>query len=160
MVLHVILHGVGDIGHTVTEAGEFDPRPEGLLGDGNQPFRLVADLPAGEGTCAVTVKAADLGAYVHADDVPLPEHLPSRDPVDDLVVHRNTGRPRKGPGPRWSREVQERWPCPLAYDELAYCIVYFKSGHARAYHFARKCAGRRGNLPCTAHPLNISGRLQ
>ena len=155
--LHIFLDGVGDVGDPVTEAGVFHALPEGLLGDGDELRRLVADLPAGKGARAVTVKAADVGADVHADDVAFLQDLIAGDPVDDFVVHRDAGRSGEGLHPRRSGEVQEGRNRPLALDEFANCLIYFQSGYAGAYHFARQRAGRRGNLPRTAHPLDISG---
>ena len=100
---------------------------------------------------AVTVEAADIGAYIHTDDVAFLQDQLAGDPVDDFIVHRNTGRAGETP------VAQERGLRALAFDEFPNCGIYFKSGYARTYHIARQLAGRRGNLSCAAHPLNISG---
>ncbi len=66
---HVLLHGVGDVGDPVTKAGKLHPFPEGLLRDGNEFCRLVADLPARKGGRTVTVEPANIGAHIYTDDV-------------------------------------------------------------------------------------------
>ena len=150
---HVLLHRMGDVGDTVTKTGELHPLPERLLRHGNEPCRLVADLSAGIGARAVPVDASDVGAHIHTDDVAFLENLIARNPMDDFIVHRNTGGGGEAAIP------QEGGGCPLAFDEFTNCSIYFQSGYARTYHFARQSTGRRGNLSCSAHPLNISGRL-
>ena len=47
--------------------------------------------PQGEGARAVAVEAVDEGTHVDADDIALTELPVTRNPVDDLVVHRDAG---------------------------------------------------------------------
>ena len=71
VALHIDLDRVADVAHPAALSGVFDTLPEALLGDLDQLGRLLAHLTAGVGGGAVPVKAADVGAHIHADDIPL-----------------------------------------------------------------------------------------
>ena len=84
--LHVLLDGVADVGDTAAFPGKFHALPEALFGDADQLQGLLAHLTTGVGARTVAVKAADVGAYVNADDVAVLQHTGTGDAVDDLFV--------------------------------------------------------------------------
>src|SRR6266850_8100449 len=64
-------------------------RRQRLLGDREQPLRLRAHLPDGEGRGGVRMQAVEPHADVHAQEVPFLEDAPRRrNAVDDLLVDR------------------------------------------------------------------------
>lgn len=111
--LHIGLDRMADIGHPAALPSHFDALPKALLGHFDQLFCLIADLTAGIGGGTVAVEAADIGAYVHADDVPLLQLAGTGDPVDDFVVYRNTGRAGI------AAIAQKRGLCAMALDKTA-----------------------------------------
>ena len=119
VALHILLHSVGDVRHTLSSPGILDALPEALLRDLDQAQGLLAHLPTGEGGGAVAVKTIDEGSHVYADDVALLEHhLLGGDAMDDHIVHRDAG------GPGEAAVSQEGRPPSLALDELAHRGIY------------------------------------
>ncbi len=69
--LDVCLNGGADVGNTIAHTGKFNAFKEALRVYCDQLFRLFAYLSARDGSGAVTVVAADVGADIHLDDIAL-----------------------------------------------------------------------------------------
>ena len=151
---HVLLHRVGDVGHPETRTGEFNALPEALLGDGDEPQRFVTHLSAGEGGGAVAVVAVYNGAHVYADNVAFLQNPGSGDAVDNLVIHRDTGRAGK------SAVAQKRGLGAAASDEVAHGFVDLFGGDARLDHGASQRAGLGGDPSGFAHGLDLARRFE
>ena len=154
MGLHIDLDGVADVAHPAAPAGVFDALPEALLGDFDQALRLRTDLSAQIGGGAVAVEAADQGAYVHTDDVALPQLSGAGDTVDDHLVHRDAGRAGE------AAVAQKGGLGPVALDKAADRPVDLVGGDPGAHHGARQRPGLGGEPPGPAHGLDLPGGFQ
>ena len=152
--LHIGLHGGGDVRQAAALAGVFHALEKALLGDTDQPQRLVGHLTAGVGAGAVAVEAADERAHVHADDVALLQHPLAGDAVDDLIVD---GDAHAG---GVAVVVQEGRGRALVLDELEHCLVDLSGGDAGLYHIPCQSTGGRGNFARPAHQLDLVGRFE
>ena len=151
--LHVGLDRVADIGHPVSAPGQLNALPEALLGDFNEFFCLVAHLPAGIGGGAVPVEAADIGAHIHADDVPLLKLAGPRDAVNHHLVDGDTGGGGK------ARVVQEGGGAAVALDEPADGGVNLMGGDPGGHHRPGQGPGLGGKPPGPAHGLDLPRRF-
>ena len=140
---------MANVAHPAAPAGVFDTLPEALLGDLNQPGRLVAHLAAGVGGGAVPVEAADEGAHVDADNVALLQLPGAGDAVDDHLIHRDAGRAGE------AAVAQKGGLGPVALDKAADRPVDLVGGDTRTDHRAGQSPGLGGETPSPAHSLNL-----
>ena len=73
----------------------------------------------------------------------------ARNPVDDLIVHRNAH------AGRIALVVQEGGHGALRLDETVYCFVNFMGCYAGGYHFSCQSTSCRGNFPRPAHQFDL-----
>ena len=147
--LHIDLDRVADVTDPAAPAGVFDALPKALLGDVNQPLGRFAHLAAGIGGGAVAVEAADKGAHINADDVPLLQLPGIGDAVNDHLIHRNAGRSGK------AAVAQKGGLCAMALNKPADGTVNLVGGDPRTDHGAGQSPGLSGEPPGPAHGLDL-----
>ena len=148
--LDVCLNGGADVGNTIAHTGKFNAFKEALARDCDQLFRLVAYLSAGDGSGAVTVVAADVGADIHLDDIALADDMRlRRNAVNDLIVDGHTRTARK------TAVAKEGRLCACILDGLADDPVDFFGSNTRMNRVSRRLARKRSDSAGDAHPFEF-----
>ena len=83
------MNRMGDVRDAISLTSELNALEKALPGYGNELFGLGRNLPAGEGSGAITVKSTPLGTYIHADNVALTKDPSVGNSVDHYIVYRD-----------------------------------------------------------------------
>ena len=104
---YIGLNRTADIRNSAALPGEFYALEKALLRDINELLCLGRDLSAGEGCGTISMEASDVGSHIDGNDVPFLQYPVVRDPVNDGLVHGDTG------AGRIPIIVEEGWGCAL-----------------------------------------------
>ena len=154
VLLHIGLNRRGDVLKALSLPGETDALEEALPGHVDQALGLRGNPSAGECRRAVSMKAPDVRAHVHADDIAFLQDPFSGDAVDDFVVDADAGA-------GWVAVVMEKGrDRPLLADKPLHRVVDLLGCHAGLYHFPCQGTGSRGNFSTPAHQVDLMGGFQ
>ena len=154
VLLHIGLDRRRDVLKTLPLPGEADPLKEALPGHVDQALRLRGNRSAGERRRAVSMEAPDVRAYVHADDIALPQDPFAGDAVDDFVVDADADAGGVAVVMEKGRDRS------LLADKPLHRVVDLLGCHAGLYHFPCQGTGSRGNFSTPAHQVDLVGGFQ